>query len=172
MTFVLNTVYRVAAERGGVHPVYLHSISERFAILIERTTNIPNLQKLSVLMVNEYCDLVRTFSTGVYSPIVKKTVDYILLHLGHPLTRNQIAKQIHVNPSHLSRKFKEDTGMNITEFINQKRIEEAKLYLKRGNISITDIAFLVGFNDLNYFSKVFKKLTSVTPSQYAKKRNM
>ena len=60
--------------------------------------------------------------------------------------------------------------MNITEFINQKRIEEAKLYLKRGNISITDIAFMVGFNDLNYFSKVFKKLTSVTPSQYAKRR--
>ncbi len=83
---------------------------------------------------------------------------------------NQIANQIHVNPSHLSRKFKEDTGVNITEFINQKRIEEAKLYLKRGNISITDIAFMVGFNDLNYFSKVFKKLTSVTPSQYAKRR--
>ncbi len=62
--------------------------------------------------------------------------------------------------------------MNITEFINQKRIEEAKLYLKRGNFSITDIAFMVGFNDLNYFSKVFKKLTSVTPSQYAKRRNM
>ena len=170
MTFVLNTVYRVAAERSGVHPVYLHSISEKFAILIERTTTIPNLQKLDVLMVNEYCDLVRTFSTGVYRPIVKKTVDYILLHLGHPLTLNQIANQIHVNPSHLSRKFKEDTGMNITEFINQKRIEEAKLYLKRGNISITDIAFMVGFNDLNYFSKVFKKLTSVTPSQYAKRR--
>jgi two-component system, response regulator YesN len=44
--------------------------------------------------------------------------------------------------------------------------------LQRGNISITDIAFMVGFNDLNYFSKVFKKLTSVTPSQYIKGKNM
>lgn len=172
MAFVSNTLYRVAAERSGVHPVYLHNISERFAILIERTTTIPGLKKLILLMANEYCELVRSFSTGQYSPIVKKAVDYILLNLGHPITLNSIAKQIHVNPSHLSRKFKEDTGMNITEFINQKRVEESKLYLQRGNISITDIAFMVGFNDLNYFSKVFKKLTSVTPSQYAKKRKL
>ena len=61
MAFVLNTLYRVAAERGGVHPVYLHNISERFAILIERTTNIPNLKKLMLLMANEYCDLVELF---------------------------------------------------------------------------------------------------------------
>ena len=170
MAIVLNTLFRMAAERGGVHPVYLHNISERFAILIERTTNIPNLDKLILLMTNEYCDLVNTFATGHYSPIVKKTIDYILLNLGNSLTQSQIAEEIHVNPSYLSRKFKEETGINITEFINQKRVEEAKLYLQRGNIAVTDIAFLVGFNDLNYFSKVFKKLTSVTPSQYAKRR--
>ncbi|HZG71332.1 MAG TPA: AraC family transcriptional regulator [Chondromyces sp.] len=172
MAFVLNTLCRLAAERSGVHPVYLHNISERFAILIEKTTTIPNLKKLIALMANDYCDLVNTFATGHYSPVVKKAVDYILLNLGNSLTLNQIAKHIHVNPSHLSRKFKEDTGKNLTEFINQKRIEEAKLYLQRGNISITDVAFMVGFNDLNYFSKVFKKLTSVTPSQYAKRRNI
>ncbi len=172
MGFVCNTLYRVAAEKGGVHPVYLHNISERFAILIERTNSIPSLKKLMFSMAIEYCDLVRTFSTGHYSPIVKKAVDYILLNLGYQLTLDTIAKQVHVNPSHLSRKFKEDTGMNITEFINQKRVGEAKLYLQRGNISMTDIAFMVGFNDLNYFSKVFKKFTSVTPSQYAKKRKL
>ncbi|WP_338449963.1 helix-turn-helix transcriptional regulator [Niallia oryzisoli] len=167
MAFVLNTTFRIAAERGGVHPIYLHNISERFAILIERTKNIPDLNKLILLMANEYCDLVNTYATGQYSSIVKKTVDYIMLNLGNNLSLNRIATEIHVNPSYLSRKFKEETQMNISEFINQKRIEEAKLYLRRGNISVTDIAFLVGFNDLNYFSKVFKKVTSVTPSQYA-----
>lgn len=169
--FVLNTLYRIAAERSGVHPVYLHNISERYAILIERASNIPNLQKLVVLMSNDYCDLVNTYSTGKFSPIVKKAMNFILLNLGHPLTLNHIANEIHANPSHLSRKFKEDTGLNVTEYINQKRIEEAKLYLQRGNSSITDVAFMVGFNDLNYFSKVFKKLTSETPSAYVKRRN-
>ena len=171
MAFVINTLFRLAVERSGVHPVYLHTISERFAILIEKTTNIPNLERLILLMTNEYCDLVNTFATGHYSPIVKKTIDYILLNLGDPLTQKQIAKEIHVNPSYLSRKFREETGQNITEFINKKRVEEAKLYLKRGSIAVTDIAFLVGFNDLNYFSKVFKKLTSLTPTQYMKEQS-
>ena len=52
--------------------------------------------------------------------------------------------------------------------INQKRIEEAKRYLERGNVSITEVALMVEFNDLNYFSRVFKKTTSLSPSQYSK----
>ncbi|WP_085992254.1 helix-turn-helix transcriptional regulator [Oceanobacillus senegalensis] len=173
IAFVMNTLSRVAAERSGVHPIYLHNISERFAILIERTTNIPKLKKLMVLMANDYCDLVITFSSGHYSPMIKKAVDYIQLNLGEEsLSLHYIAKQIHVNPSHLSRKFKEDTGMTLTEFIQRKRVDEAKLYLQKGNLSVTDIAYMVGFNDLNYFSKVFKKLNNQTPSQYAKERKM
>lgn len=169
ITLVMNTVCRSAAERGGVHPIYIHTISEKFAILIERAPNLPHLKKLGIVMMNEYCEIVQTFSTRHYSSIVKKAVDYIHLHIENPLTLHEIAATIHVNPSHLSRKFKAETTMNIIDYINQKRVEEAKLYLQRGNVSITEIAFLVGFNDLNYFSRVFKKMTSFTPSQYIKR---
>ncbi|MBA9026125.1 AraC family transcriptional regulator [Peribacillus huizhouensis] len=169
MTLVMNTVCRKAAERGGVHPIYIHTISEKFAILIERAPNLPHLKKLTIVMLNEYCDLVQTFSTRNYSSHVKKAVEYIHLHLENPLTLHDLAATLHVNPSHLSRKFKAETTMNIIDYINQKRVEEAKLYLQRGNVSITEIAFMVGFNDLNYFSRVFKKMTSFTPSQYMKR---
>lgn len=169
--FVFNAMCRLAAERSGVHPLFLHQLSERFAILIERTTTIPQLKKLFSSMAIEYCDLVNTFSTGQYSPLAKKAIDYILLNIGSPLTLQLIARHIHANPSHLSRKFKEETGMTVTEYINRKRIEEAKLFLQRGNVSVTDVAFMVGFNDLNYFSKVFKKYTSLTPTEYMKKKH-
>jgi two-component system response regulator YesN len=168
ISLVLNTLCRIAAERGGVHPVYIDNVSEKFAILIERAPNLPYLKKLGIVMVNEYCEVVKQFSTRNYSSIVKKAVNYIDFNIENPLTLKDIALTIHVNPSHLSRKFKEDTDMNIIDYINQKRVEEAKLYLQRGNISITEIAFMVGFNDLNYFSRVFKKFTSLTPSQYSK----
>lgn len=168
---VLNTLCRLAAEKGGVHPIYIDNISEKFAILIERATNINQLKSLGILMLNEYCDVVKVYSTLKFSPIVKKAVDYIQLNLEEPLSLNDIASTIHVNPSHLSRKFKEDTNMNIIEYINHKRVEEAKLYLQRGNTSVTEIAFMVGFNDLNYFSRVFKKATSLTPSKYMKEHH-
>jgi two-component system, response regulator YesN len=171
LLLVLNTICRVAAEKGGIHPVYIDKISEKFAVLIERAPNLPHLKKLGAIIMNEYCDAVKQFSARHYSPFVKKAVDYIEHNLENPLTLNDIAAHLHVNASHLSRKFKQDTEMNIIDYINKKRVEEAKLYLQRGNISVTDIAFMVGFNDLNYFSRVFKKFTLLTPSQYMRNKN-
>lgn len=171
LSLVLNTLCRIATERAGVHPTYIHNISERFAILIERAPNLPHLKKLNMVIIHDYCNLVSVFSTRNYSSIVQKAVHYIHLNLENPLTLKEIAATLNVSPSHLSRKFKSETNKNIIDFINQKRIEEAKLYLQSEPISITDIAFLVGFNDINYFSRVFKKWTSLTPSQYIKSKH-
>ena len=56
--------------------------------------------------------------------------------------------------------------MTPTQFIHLKKVEEAKLHLEKGQLAITEIALLVGFNDPNYFGKVFKKVTGMTPSQF------
>lgn len=161
-----NTILRIAAERGGVHPVYIHNLSEKFIIMLENTQNQITLKKLREIMINSYCDAVKTFSTSGYSPIIKKAVDYIDLNFTDRLTLTSIANEIGVSPSHLSRKFKNDTNMTVTEYINRKRVEEVKFYLDMGKFSFTEIALMVGFNDLNYFDRVFKKITSLTPSQY------
>lgn len=166
---ILNTLCRISAEKGGVHPVYIHEISDKFARLINRATNLAYLQKLQSIMVIEYCQLVKDYSTITYSTIVKKAINHIHLHLEESLTLESIAKTIPVHPSHLSRTFKQETSMNIITYIQKQRIEMAKVYLQSESISITDIAFMVGFNDLNYFSRIFKKTTGMTPSQYAKK---
>jgi len=146
-------------------------LADKVRKLIEHAAVHPVIiQDLFRTMADEYCDLVRTAATGRYSPIVKRAVDDILLHLGAPLSLKQIAGRIHVHPSHLSRKFKEETGLTVTDFINRKRVEEAAACLRRGNVTVTEAAFMAGFNDLNYFGKVFKKIMSVTPSQYAGQR--
>jgi two-component system, response regulator YesN len=168
LLFVLNTICRIAAEQGGLQPLMVHHVSEKFAILIERAPNLPYLKKLGFDMINEYCELVNNHSTKNYSTIVKKTVEYIHLNLEKPLTLKEIASAIHVHPSHLSRKFKQEIKLNVIDYVNQKRVDEAKLHLQSGNTSITEIALMVGYNDLNYFSRVFKKFTGHTPSQYVK----
>lgn len=165
---VLNTLCRFAAEKGGLHPVFIHHISEKYSILIERVSSLQDRNTLLFQMMTEYCEMIQTYSTRSYSFTVKKAVDYIQFYLDHPLTLEEIAEAIQVNPSLLSRKFKEETQMNVIEYIHDLRIENAKLYLTRGKYSITEIAFMVGFNDANYFSRVFKKVTSITPSQYIK----
>ena len=171
LLIVLNTLCRTAAKNGGVHPMYIHSISEKYAILIERASSVPYLNDLQKMMIEEYCDFVAEYSTREYSAIVKKAVNHIKLHFESPLTLQGIADTIHVNASHLSRKFKEDTGMSMIDFINFIRVEASKVYLKNNTSNITDIAFIVGFNDVNYYSRVFKKVTGQTPSQFRRKHS-
>lgn len=172
LLIVLNTICRMAAENGGVHPIYIHHISDKFAILIERTSSLPYLNSLIKRMLEEYCALVKEYSTKKYSLIVKKAINYIKIHLDNPLSLQGISKAIHVNPSHLSRKFKKETGISIIDFINVHRIHAAKVYLQSDTINITEIAFMIGFNNVNYFSRVFKKETGMTPSQYRKKHSI
>lgn len=171
VTLVLNTLCRIAAERGGVQPVYLHNMSEKFAIMVERAPNLPYLKELTRIMVGEYCSLVRTTSGMNYSPSVKKAADYIDLNIDRQLTVKDIAGHVHVNASHLSRKFKSETGMTIVDYINRRRVEESKLYLETGSASITEVALMVGYSDLNYFGRVFRKVTGMSPSEYVKSRS-
>jgi two-component system response regulator YesN len=70
---------------------------------------------------------------------------------------------------HLSRKFKEKTGVGLNEYMVIFRLKKAKEFLlTRDKMSICEVAFHCGFNDSNYFSWLFKKTYGVTPSQYRK----
>ncbi|XOQ15511.1 MAG: HTH araC/xylS-type domain-containing protein [Shouchella clausii] len=165
ITYVFTTICRIAAVHGGVDPLHVHTLSERFALLIERSSNLFQINSIRRSMVEVYCDAVVEASTLHYSPLIKKTINYIHSHLEEPLTLKHVAAVVKTNPTYLSRVFKEETNMNMMYYINLKRVEEAKLYLQ-GDTPITEIAFLVGFNDANYFSRVFKRIVSVTPLQY------
>lgn len=164
-----NTMLRIAAREGGVHPIHLHQISDKFAILIEKTNSMKELEKLQRIMTIEYCELVKDKATAGYSILVKQAVDCIQLTFDKEISLQKIADMINVTSSHLSKKFKKETGMTITQFINQRRVKEAKLLLEKTKDSITDIAVTVGFEDPSYFSYVFRKLEGMTPREYAQK---
>ena len=168
LAFTFNTMLRIAIREGGVHPVYLHRISDKFAILIEKATSTKELEQLQVLMIKEYCKVVREVSTEGYHGIVKQAIEYINLNFSKELSLPFIADIINVSPSHLSKKFKKETGFTVTEFINKKRIQEAKRLLQISDHSITDIAILIGFEDPGYFTSVFRKLVGITPREYMK----
>jgi YesN/AraC family two-component response regulator len=168
LAYTYNTILRMAADKGGVHPVYLHNVSDKFATLIEKTSSISELESLQINMISEYCDLVNKFSTLGYSPTIRKAINYITLNFDSHLSLNDVAENIDVNPSHLSRQFKKETKLTITDFINRKRVEEAKLLISQKVYSVTEISLMVGYENHNYFSSVFKKFTSLTPSEYLK----
>ncbi|MCZ8516877.1 AraC family transcriptional regulator [Paenibacillus filicis] len=163
---ILNTLFRIAAENGRVQPVFLHQISEKFSKQIERSETIHSLNKLISVMCDEYCDLVRHRAISGYSPIVQKAAEYIMAHFSRPLHLGQLSEYCHVHPAHLSRQFKKETGITLTDYQQKRRIEEAKVLLKTDRASIGWIAGYVGFDDAGYFTRIFKRLEGVSPSEY------
>ena len=84
------------------------------------------------------------------------------------LTLSVIAEEVHANGSYLSHLYKAKTGQNLIDAINKMKLEKAKEYLAKGK-RVSDIASLVGFEDVSYFSRVFKKYENCSPREYEKK---
>jgi two-component system, response regulator YesN len=170
LAFVFNTLLRKAAEKGGLPPVDIHSLSEKFAVQIEQTTTLQQLAELLSKIRLDYCNAVRKLSLKNYSYLIRKAIQYIRKNLDVDLNLETISNAIDCNLYELSRQFKKETGHNISEYINIQRINEAVYIMENQNISLTDIAYMVGFNDVTYFTKVFKKVKGMPPSEYRKLR--
>lgn len=168
MLIIFNTMLRMGAEKAGVPPVQLHRISDNIAVFIERVQSLNELRNMNNRLIDEYCTLVNRHATRGLSRPIHKAVCYIDANLDKKLNLLDISEAAGINDSHLSRQFKKETGKTVTEYINDKKIDLAKNYLILENHSITDISVLCGFENHNYFSKVFKEKTGLTPRSYQK----
>lgn len=163
---ILNTLLRKAAEQGAVHPYYIDSLSSDFAVKIEMSNSLKDIEKLQKKMIRSYCSLVKTHSMKNYSHLIQKVLTTIDSELSGDLTLSAQAKALKVNPSYLSALFKKETGFTLTEYVNKKRVDNAARLLKSTNMQIQSIAQYCGVYDVNYFTKVFKKHYGKTPKDY------
>ncbi len=97
---------------------------------------------------------------------VKEAVDYINENYFEELTLSGLSEKYAVESSYFSRLFKQETGENLMLYIASRRMEKAKELMRREDINIAEVAFMVGYDDYTYFSKVFKKHTGVSPREY------
>lgn len=97
---------------------------------------------------------------------VDQAISIIMKHYTEDLSLQAVAGQINVNPSYLSRIFKQETGENFINFLTKVRIDNAKHYLETSNCKVYEVAVKVGYQNTTYFSKIFKKVVGVTPEKY------
>lgn len=172
ITFSGNTMYRIAAGNGGVEPQYLHAISEKFALKIESAVAMSELNTIDVSMIDEYCEAVKNFAIKGYSPVVKKALMYINLHFNESINLQSVADHIGFNRTYLAKKFKSEINLSIIDYIQKKRIDEAKFLINLGRLSTTEIGLQVGFSSYNYFCKVFKEITGMTATEYKRSKQV
>lgn len=97
---------------------------------------------------------------------VHKMIQYTHEHYNEALSLEQLANFMYLDQSYVSRSFKEVVGISLIEYLQYYRIEQAKRKLQSTHLSIADIAEQVGYSNLTYFSRIFKRTTGYTPSQY------
>ncbi|WP_457101236.1 helix-turn-helix domain-containing protein [Microbacterium sp. P5_E9] len=166
---ILRIMCRIAAQRGGLAPTTIEAVSQSFAQRLHRVGLTPGRSdKYAEVdrMVREFCTLVRQQRALPYTPLVRKAVSRLTSDLVGPPTQPELAANLKISSEHLGRRFKSETGLTISQFLARERISAATTLLTETDDRISDIAAATGYLDANYFVKVFRSVTGMTPTEY------
>ena len=101
--------------------------------------------------------------------LLRQIDQYVEKNYCKKITLDDIADTLHVNRSYLSRYYKNKKGINLFDDILNRRVEAAKEYLRTTDMRTYEISEAVGVEDAGYFSKMFKKITGVSPKEFRKR---
>lgn len=102
----------------------------------------------------------------LYSGMTAKAVGYIQANLERTIKVEEIAKYLNVTPEHFIRVFKQNTRQTPLQFVNEAKMDRAKILLKKSSLSIGEIAYQVGYKNRDHFSRLFHKLVKRSPSEF------
>lgn len=141
---------------------YIYSIEQ----VVNKYKSFDNLLKVMIdsLSIIEVPVSVQKSHYSNYTFL--QMINYVTTHFTQDVSLTDIAEFSHLNPSYISQIFKKETGITFSKYLTELRINKAKQLLNASELSISDIAIKVGYNDYFYFLKIFKKATGLTPSQY------
>lgn len=113
--------------------------------------------------------LLRKFRPEVGNSIVSRVCDYVIGHIESPLTLKAVADSLYINHTYLSNTFKKKTGMNFIDYITLVKMERARYLIGNTPKKSYEISAQIGYNDPEYFSRLFKKHSGFSPTEYKKK---
>ncbi|MGL4605877.1 MAG: PocR ligand-binding domain-containing protein [Eubacteriaceae bacterium] len=166
---VMMMVSRTVLENGGEMTKVMPLNGKTLAQVYEGK-NANEISSIACILLNHYLDLLEGKGTSIKEKkIVDTASEYIRENLGENLSLEKIADVVFVSKYYLSHIFKKNTDCTVIEYITKVKIEAAKKMLHNPQISISEISMHLGYQDTSYFTKVFKKRTQMTPSQFRKK---
>lgn len=163
---MLNDYCHMALLDTTIHPAHVLRLASTMTAKIDGISSQTKLAYIPYDICHKYCLLVKNYKNPQYSKTTRDVINYIQLHLEEELTLSLLAARFQKNASALSRTFKQDTGISLTKFIHQTRIEESLRYFNSTGMSVSEIAVAVGFQDFSYFSRLFHKQVGCTPREY------
>lgn len=170
---------RLGAFRFILKPTKTNEINEAIIDAVKDIKKQKSQQQLFVNMQNkikEYYGLTPSNSSthdnntdenpNNSQYIVSLAIKYMKTNYSKELTLKSVSDKLYISTWYLSKLIKKETGNTFVDILNEIRIQESKKLLKEPKYKIYEIAELVGFTDVPYFTKLFKKVTGITPMEY------
>lgn len=141
------------------------AFSDAFSVLSAQS-DINMIKDYVLKTLLEYITVVATAKEHKENPIIKKVCEYIYTHTQEDISLDQMAEYSNVSSFYLSKLFKEEKGVTFVNFLNDTRLEKSRDLLRNSELSIKEITAEVGYNDQNYFSRIFRNKYGVTPTEF------
>lgn len=167
---ITRTWIRLAAVRAGLAPAVIDSISQEYAQQMHHTVDEQRLLDLQRRFIIDLCSCIRRHQKTSYSPYVKRAIEYIDTHISQDITVHTLCELNHVTRKYFAKLFSQETGKTVKQYLMQVRCERAAELLQNSQLLIQEISHYVGYEDNNYFSKIFKKVMGVSPQEYRKRK--
>ena len=170
-TTVFTSLCTREAIAGGLSPDIAYSVGDAYIQAMVESKTISELSSLSHAMYYDFIYRVKNAkSNSGLSGTIQECCDYIRTHTEDELSIAILARLVGYTDYYLSRKFKKETGISIAEYIDQTRIEKAKILLESTFESIADIARSLHYCSSTYFSETFRRITGMLPNAYRKEK--
>lgn len=170
----LETIMARAAIETGLDVDEVFSIEEMYIQKCESLNDIDHIKNLQYHMVIDYADRVKKLRqyNGQNSKLVIEISKYIRAHISDPIKTSDIAEHFGKSRGGITTEFKKQTGINLSDFIKLKKIQEAQELLYETNKSLVLISNYLGFSSQSHFTRVFKEVTGMTPKEYREKNDI
>ncbi len=163
LVVISRTAYECGVEEDLVNAIFLNHVHEFLAIKNPQKLYSWYMKNLKLIW-----EKVALNRGQKISNIVARATAYIQENYANDLTLEEVAKTIGISPYYLSKVFKEQRRENFIDYLTQVRLTVSKKLLAGTGLNMKEICYQVGYNDPNYFSRVFKKEVGITPSDYRK----
>ncbi|MFC5405870.1 response regulator [Cohnella soli] len=140
--------------------------TEAYKAALDQVVSADTLDGVEAAVKEAAIRTIDSFAGEDVSPIVKQVLRYIQDHYEEALTLKSLGQMYHIHPNYLGQLFHKQTGESFADYINKFRIDKAKHLLTSSHLKVNEIAKQVGYWDIGYFYKQFKKHVGIVPGEY------
>lgn len=160
---LLVNVRNVTTE---IDPSYINEAFDNAFLILSKENNMEEIKDFVNIRCGECATDVKRSLSNLENPIVEKACKYIVENISKDLSLEQVAQIVSVSPYYLSKLFKEEKKQNFINYLTDLRIEKACRMLSDSFSSVKEVSAAVGYNDQNYFSRLFKNNVGMSPTEY------